>query len=125
MPNFWQRRRSMPAPLERRIHIAVADRLRAECQPHWWWSHIGHGEKRSAETAALLQRMGLKPGLFDFLLISPAGVHHWLELKRDHHAAVTAGQEDFTAMLRERGVPFRIARSYDAAIEQLQQWGAL
>ena len=33
-------------------------------------------------TAALLQRMGVRPGLFDFLLIGPDGRHYWLELKR-------------------------------------------
>lgn len=125
-PNFWQRRRAMPAPLERRIHIAIADRLRDECRPGWWWSHIGHGELRTKETAALLQRMGLKPGIFDFLLINMiTGVHHWLEIKRDHHAAVSAGQDDFTAMLRGAHVPFYIARSYDLAIDRLKLWGAL
>lgn len=126
-PNFWQRRQSMPVPLERRIHIAVADRLRADCSPeHWWWSHIAHGELRTKETAALLQRMGLKPGIFDFLLIDKSnGVHHWLEIKRDHSAKVSEGQDEFAAVLRATGVPFYIARSYDAAIARLQAWGAL
>jgi hypothetical protein len=125
-PNFWQRRRSMPAPLERRIHIAIADRLREECRPEFWWSHIGHGELRTKETAALLQRMGLKPGLFDFLLINKInGVHHWLEIKRNHSAKVSDGQEEFAAMLRAAYVPFYIARSYGAAIERLKAWGAL
>jgi hypothetical protein len=82
--DFWQRRpahRTPPAP-ERKTHIAVADLLRVACRPNWIWSHIANGEYRTTKTGALLQRMGVRRGLFDFLLISPDGVHFWLELKR-------------------------------------------
>jgi hypothetical protein len=125
---FWQRRSAhrLPVPLERNIHIAIADRLRAECRPEFWWSHIGHGELRTKETAALLQRMGLQRGIFDFLLINKrTGVHFWLEIKRGFSAKVSDGQDEFAAMLRAAYVPFYIARSYDAAIERLKLWGAL
>jgi len=126
-PNFWQRRpaRRMPPPIERRTHIAIADLLRVACRPGWFWSHVPSGELRTKETGALLLRLGLKPGMFDLLLISPSGVHHWLELKRDHRAPLTEGQKHFANMLHQCGVPHRVARSYDQAVAALKEWGAL
>jgi hypothetical protein len=122
--DFWQRwRRPPPAP-ERRTHIALADRLRLQADPDWWWSHMPAGEHRSAATGALLKAMGLRPGMLDFLLIDPNGRHYWLELKRGQ-APLTNGQIDFTDMLRARGVPYYIARNYDAAVAQLKTWGAI
>jgi hypothetical protein len=74
----------LPLPIERRTHIAIADLLRWQAHHKgWWWSHVGSGEYRTEKTGALLKRMGLCPGMLDFLLISPTGRHHWLELKRD------------------------------------------
>lgn len=125
--NFWQRRPAhrTPAPIERRLHIAIADRLRTACKPGWWWSCIPSGEYRTEKTGALLQRMGLKPGMSDLLFISPTGQHCWLEIKRDHRAPLTDGQIEFTAELRRRGVPYYVARDYDAAVDQLKKWGVL
>ena len=73
------RKGTRPPPLERKVHIALADTLRAACRPDWWWSHIPSGEHRSEKTGALLKRMGMQRGMLDFLLISPTGAHHWLE----------------------------------------------
>jgi hypothetical protein len=124
--NFWKRlpvRRLSPAP-ERRTHILVADLLRHTSRPGWWWSHIPSGEYRTPETGALLSRMGLRRGMADFLLISPTGVHHWLELKRGN-APLTDEQHLFMNGLFARGVPHYVARSYDDAVHQLKLWGAL
>lgn len=123
-PEFWQRRKRLPPALERRTHIAVADRLRLRCTPGWWWSHIPSGEHRSIKTGGLLRRMGLQKGMLDFLLIDPHGVHHWLELKRGHQP-LTDGQIEFTDMLRQKNVPFYVARSFEAAVGQLRTWGAI
>jgi len=123
---FWKRqtvRRLPPAP-ERRTHIAIADLLRYTARAGWWWSHIPSGEYRTEATGALLKRMGLKRGMADFLLISPDGVHHWLELKRGN-APLTEDQEAFAAALRRCGVPYYVARHYEGAVHQLQQWGVL
>jgi hypothetical protein len=124
--DFWQRRqRKAPLPIERKIHIAVADLLRLQAhRKGWWWSHIPSGEHRTERTGALLLRMGLKRGMADFLLIAPDGTHHWLELKRGN-APLTEAQERFAEMLRSRGVPHAIARSFDEAVRQLKTWGAL
>ena len=124
--DFWQRvtaRRMPPAP-ERRTHIAIADTLRADCRPGWWWSHIPSGEYRTEKTGALLQRMGLKPGMSDFLFIAPNGEHHWLELKRGA-SPLSEHQVDFLGMLRQRAVKCAVARSYADAIDQLKLWGVI
>lgn len=123
---FWQRvavKRLAPAP-ERRTHIALADLLRATSRAGWWWSHIPSGELRTPETGALLKRMGLQPGMLDFLFISPTGVHHWLELKRGN-APLNDAQYAFMSELFARGVPHYVARSYDDAVHQLKLWGVL
>ena len=87
-----RRRRRPPPPIERRTHIAVADLLRVAAKPGWIFSHIANGEHRSKQTAALLQRMGVRAGLFDFLLIGPDGRHYWMELKRGR-APLSRGAE--------------------------------
>ena len=124
-PDFWLRMKRPPPPTERRLHIAVADHLRVGCKPGWWWSHIPSGEYRTKETGALLTRMGLVPGMYDFLLINGAGLHHWMELKRATGSRVSDNQYAFTEMLRLRGIPHAIVRGYDQAVAQLKTWGAL
>jgi hypothetical protein len=125
-PGFWQRRpaRQLPPPIERRTHIAVADLLRLTREPGWWWSHIPSGEHRTEKTGALLKRMGMQRGMLDFLLIAPTGQHHWLELKRGS-ALLTEAQQAFIEQLERRGVPWFVARDYDAAVKQLKAWGVL
>jgi hypothetical protein len=119
-------RRQLPLPLstvalERRTHIALADLLHRAAKPGWWWSHIPSGEYRTESTARLLKRMGLRPGMFDFLLISPAGRHHWLELKRGT-APLSEAQRGFRDLLAQRGVPHAVARSFDDAVSWLKIW---
>src|SRR5262245_55811079 len=124
--DFWQRRpaRALPPPIERRTHIALADLLRHTCRPSLRWSHIPSGEYRTEKTGALLKRMGMQRGMLDFLLISPTGQHHWLELKRGP-APLTEAQQSFIDQLICCGVPWYVARDYESAVRQLQQWGAL
>lgn len=114
-----------PSPIERRTHIALADLLRLQAhRKGWWFSHVPLGELRSEKTGALLKRMGTQRGMLDFLLISPTGKHHWLELKRGS-APLTEAQQAFIEDLTRRGVPWFVARSYDDAVGQLKDWGAL
>jgi hypothetical protein len=125
-PGFWQRRSAgrAPPPIERRTHIAIADLLRIACRPGWWWSHIPSGEYRTDKTGALLQRMGLRRSMSDFLFVGPAGQHCWLELKRGR-APLTGEQEAFTEHLHQCGVPYHVARDYQSAVNQLKEWGVL
>ena len=125
-PDFWHRRSAgrAPLPIERRTHIAIADLLRIACRPGWWWSHIPSGEHRSEQTGALLKRMGLKPGMSDFLFVSPIGQHCWLELKRGR-APLTEAQQAFAEHLRACGTAHHVARCYEDAVNQLKEWGVL
>ena len=120
-----QRGRKPPPPLEIRTHIAVADALHLGCKPGWVWSHIGHGGLRSKATAALMQRMGVKPGWPDFLLIAPHGELHCLELKRGKLGVLSDHQKRFGDAMLSRGVPWAVARSFDEAIAVLAGWGAV
>jgi hypothetical protein len=124
LPGRRDRRRRPPPPIERRTHIAVADLLRIAAKPGWIFSHIANGEHRSKQTAALLQRMGVRPGLFDFMLIGPDGRHFWLELKRGR-APLSEAQERFRQELVERSVVHGVARSFDDAVSCLRGWGVL
>jgi hypothetical protein len=119
-----QRGTKPPPALERQTHIAIADSLDLGSAPGWIWTHFPAGEKRSKETAALLKRMGVKPGFSDFLLISPTGQHHWLELKRGR-APLTEAQEAFRDACQARGVPHAVARSFNEAMQVLELWDAV
>lgn len=119
----WHRGTKAPPALEQATHIAIADTLRRWAYPHWWWSHIGHGGKRSAETGRLLKRMGVKPGISDFLLIGPTGFH-FLELKRPPNKP-TEAQIDFGIAVIAGGGKFAVANSYEEAIGVLKMWGCL
>jgi hypothetical protein len=119
-----RKRRRPPPALEVRTHIAIADLLAHDAAPGWICTHYPAGEKRSAETGALLKRMGSKPGFFDWLLIGPDGVHHWMELKRGN-APLTPAQKYFQVQMNMRGVPCAVARSFRDAEVQLREWGVL
>jgi hypothetical protein len=107
------------------VQIAIADLLRWRCSPGWWWSHIPSGEYRAKATGGRLKRMGLKPGIFDLLLIDPFGVHYWLELKRARQGRTSADQKAFRQHLELAGVPHAICAGFDAAVAQLLAWGAI
>ena len=118
----------MPTPAYRltefQMHVAVADALRIACAPGWLWSHFPAGELRHPAVAGKLKAMGLNPGWPDFLLISPQGVLHLLELKNGK-APLTADQEDFETACKARRLPHCVARSLEQALAQLTRWGAL
>jgi hypothetical protein len=113
-----------PAP-ERRTHIALADFVGRFKNDGWLFFHIPNGEYRRPETAALLQRMGVMAGVFDFVAIGPTGVHHWLELKRGANADMSLAQIRFRHELQIRGVPYGVARSFDEAVAFLTAWGVI
>lgn len=112
-----------PAP-EFAIHCMVADTLRRWASDGWFWTHTASGEKRDKSTGARLKRMGLKPGLFDFLLIDPHGLHYWLELKRKGEK-LSDEQQAFQAILLKATVDHAMADSYYEAVRVLKYWGAV
>jgi hypothetical protein len=82
------------------------------------------GEKRSPETASLLQRMGVQRGWPDFCFISWTGAIYFLEVKSEK-GYLSEDQSAFFAAMRARGIECAVARSYDQAIRILAGWGVI
>jgi hypothetical protein len=102
----------------------IADSLRLQCR--WIWWHTPSGELRTKATAAKLQRMGVKKGVADFLLVKPhsAGRLYALELKRKGKKP-SQEQLDFGEALEQAGGVWDWCDSYERAIAILKRWGAL
>jgi hypothetical protein len=121
---FTKRVRKAPPAPEFALHCMVADILRKWATPGWQWTHLPFGEYRHPATAARLKRMGVQRGWADFILLSPAGVAHFLELKR-RGADLSDAQKDFGQWCRAQNVPFEWANRFDAAVAVLKRWGAV
>jgi len=121
---FTGRVRGPPTPLEFNLHCMVADTLRRWLSEGWRWTHIPNGELRSKTTGARLKRMGLMPGWPDIILLSDDGVPHFMELKRKGFS-LSDPQADFADWCSQRGVAYVICDSFEAALSQLQAWGAV
>lgn len=120
-----QRGKRPPPALEFATHCAIADLLRVAIAPGWLWYHPGNGENRDAITGARLQRMGLRPGVSDFIFIAPpSGRTFALELKRRGQKP-TEAQARFLAAVRDAGGLAEWVDSFDAAVAVLERWGAV
>jgi hypothetical protein len=113
-----------PPPKELKLHIAVADRLKADASPDWRWTHFPAGEERDKRHAAKLKAMGLQRGWPDFILVSPGGRLHALELKR-RGETLSEDQEAFAEWCVGQGVPFACANALPDALACLSEWGVL
>jgi hypothetical protein len=102
------------APKEYRLQTDVAGVLKDHALPEW----------RVARTGARLKRMGLKRGWPDFVLVSPHGAFHGLELKRLGED-LTDEQLDFQLWCIRHGVAHSVADSFDLALATLNAWGCL
>src|SRR5262245_36316232 len=97
---------------EYEVHCAIADTLRASLARGWMWYHCPNGEERKDATAGRLHRMGVRPGVPDFTLISPTGEHYYLELKTKY-GKMRPSQLEFLKQLATRGVECHVAWGYD------------
>jgi hypothetical protein len=111
-------------PREVKLHTDVAKVLRDHCLPDWLWWHTPNGERRDVQTGARLKRMGVKPGVPDFLLISPYGSVRFLELKRIGET-LSETQEEFRIFCIRQGIPHAIAWTFDEALTAHDHWGCL
>jgi len=111
-------------PKEYRLQTDVADVLKDHALPTWRWSHFPAGERRDVITGARLKRMGLQRGWPDFVLVSPHGAFHGLELKRLGEDP-TDEQLDFQLWCIRHGVAHSVADSFDLALAALDAWGCL
>lgn len=110
---------------EFQLACSVADMLRRWCQSGWMWSHFPAGEERPTNAGRRLQRMGLKSGWPDYLLYSPSGRSHFLELKRAKRGVLSDEQKAFRDWAREHHYPHAVVDSVELAIVTLRGWGAL
>jgi hypothetical protein len=122
---FTKRVRKPPAAYEFAVHCMVADVLRLNLQPGWVWFHPANGEERSIATAGRLKRMGVKPGVSDFILVAPgAGRVHALELKRRGRKP-TDSQKAFLEAVEAAGGLSGWADTFEGMLLILRAWGAV
>lgn len=117
-------RRPTFRPREFRLQSDVAKLLADHLLPDWRASHFPAGEKRDVITGAKLKRAGLKKGWPDFLLLSPVGRLHCLELKRQGEKLSDA-QQDFWRWCVRAGVPHSTCRTIDEVLTVLDRWRCL
>jgi hypothetical protein len=115
-----QRGVTPPPPREFATQCALADTLRLCCEPSWWWTALPFGEFRTPATAGRLKRMGVRPGLPDFIFIHKDRMIAWLELKRGKIGRLSVDQAMMLEYLSRRGDIVMMATSYDEAIAMLQ-----
>jgi hypothetical protein len=108
---------------EQAIHLAVVSHLRLRAAKGCFL-HIPNQGMRSLAAAAQLRALGMVPGAADLLLISPQGVAHWLELKREG-GRPSAEQTAFLAAAAAGGCPCAVAYGIDEALEPLRLLGVL
>jgi VRR-NUC domain-containing protein len=113
-----------PVPSELQLHIAVVQHLRYGLAKDWIYFHCPNGEERDKRVAAKLKAMGTLPGVPDLCLISPAGLVHGLELKREGNP-LSAAQIAVHDHARRLGWPFAVADRLEDALAVLREWGAL
>ena len=111
-------------PPENETHCMIADLLRLAIKPGWIWWHTPNGELRNKAAAGRLKRMGVKPGVSDFLLLSPSGDFFALELKREGKSP-TSDQHDFLAAVFDAGHRSDWVDTFDDAVDVLRRWGCL
>ena len=108
---------------ESAIHEGIAKLLEVAAPRKVMWFHVPNGEKRDKVTAAILKRMGTKPGIPDFLLYDTSTGHLYaIEVKaKDGYLSESqkAWMEHFTSSPTAR---YAVARSVEDAVQILQDW---
>ncbi|MEO8276253.1 MAG: VRR-NUC domain-containing protein [Thermoanaerobaculia bacterium] len=84
--------------------------------------HPANGGKRDLVTAAILQAMGVRPGVADLGFLLPRGRMAWLELKQPAGKASEA-QKRFAALCRRLDHPHAIAKSFEEVAAALASFG--
>jgi hypothetical protein len=103
----------------------VRDLIEPYLRRDWRYTHVPSGELRDDATAGKLKGMGVKPGFFDLLFLSPEGRYFWLELKRVPTKRLKGDQLRFQQWLDQHSLPYAVAWTTDQAYAALERWGAL
>ena len=118
------KRIALPVATEAQEHFTLVGHLKWMLRPAVVWWHTGNGELRSRAAAVKLHRMGVMPGIPDFLFLA-AGVLYGLELKRRRGGATSAAQADMQRRLVGQGAVIATARGCDEAMAIIAGWGLL
>jgi len=108
---------------EDQIHIAVCDQLRARAHSDVLWWHTANEGKRKPRQGRTLKRMGMLPGVSDFICIH-GGEIFALELKAEG-GRPTESQLEFQSRVRTAGGHAVVAEGLDEAIACLEAWRLL
>lgn len=86
--------------------------------------HVPNGGARSKRTAALLKRMGVKPGVPDLCLPVARGGHHglYVEMKRLDGGRVSSEQRAWLAALHNGGYCVAVCHGHEQAICVLRDY---
>lgn len=107
---------------EATVHKAVIGHLALRASTSCFWWHTPNGEKRDAITGAKLKSMGVRAGVPDIVLVID-GKAHFLELK-GAKGKLSAVQTEMRALIEAAGGVWAVAKGIDAALKQLEEWGA-
>jgi len=118
------RKFALPTQGELRLHLGAVGVWRRLGHPDWLCWHTPNGEIRDARAASKLKAMGVKRGIPDLLLLSPAGALHCLELKAAR-GRLSDDQEAVQAFCISAGVPFVVAHSIVEVLTAFDAWGCL
>ncbi len=112
-------------PKESVLHTHVAATLRDWCKPDWRWCHVNNKAKDARE-GAIMKRMGVTPGIPDFILFSPFHDRpcHGLELKRVG-GKLRPEQEAWRDWALAYGWHYEVAETLGQALTALNSWGCL
>ena len=105
----------------------MADALRRFAAPGVIWFHVPNEGFRSPIMGRLMKRMGLVPGVADFVIVQPAKPHAqvwFLELKTEH-GHQSESQKRFERRCKDAGVEYVLARGLEQALEALSSRGAI
>lgn len=101
------------------IHRNVAAWLDAKLPADWRWFHCPNGGGRSKATAGRLKAMGVKPGVFDIIIMRPNGPDIWIELKA-HGNYMTPAQREWSEWLAANKRPSFVCRSLGEVVNALK-----
>lgn len=117
------RRARIPVPKESKLHTDVVHLLNAHCLPDWRWRHI-NSKAMDAREGVIMKYMGVKRGWFDFILISPKSLPHFLETKR-FGEVLSDDQVEFQDWCIACNIPQAAAWTFDQVLAAFDSWECL
>lgn len=105
---------------ETRLQCAVVDYMRRICPDCLTW-HAANGGRRTPETARLMKRLGVMPGVFDLVVMGPGPFVGFMECKVGKEK-LSENQEWFRTELIKMGFSYAVVRSLDDVKAAIIQW---